>query len=305
MPDPFDFSTLVDEAPGTDSGRDDSSSPDAGAATNAPGGEPTDGGAPVTSEGAPPDGGELTSPVIPPTAAPVPSPPPPPPTAVAQPPAQQVIEPPAAPPVQLQPTAPPSPAQPPVQPQPPFDPAAFAAVRATERAKVKASIAGSFQLSQEQRDAWALEPEKVVPELMAEAQLQTYEMVFNTIYGLLPSLVGQHLQVHAAQASGEQEFFSKFPALKDADQSVLMQYGRAYRQANPQATREQFITAVGTMVSHALGKPLPGAAPAPPPPSAPVARPPVPLRGASVPAGGQPPTVSQPNIWTELAMLPD
>lgn len=304
MPDPFDFSTLVDEAPGTDSGRDDSSSLDAGATTNEPGGEPTDGGAPVTSEGAPPDGGEPTSPVTPPAAAPVPSPPSPPPAVVAQPPDQQVVEPPAAPPAQPQPPAPP-PVQPPAQPQPPFDPAAFAAARATERAKVKASIAGSFQLSQEQRDAWALEPEKVVPELIAEAQLQTYEMVFNTIYGLLPSLIGQHLQVHAAQASGEQEFFSKFPALKDADRSVLMQYGRAYRQANPQATREQFITAVGTMVSHALGKPLPGAAPAPPPPSAPVARPPVPLRGASVPAGGQPPTVNQPNIWTELVMSPD
>lgn len=173
--------------------------------------------------------------------------------------------------------------------------------RAAARTEAVKAIASKYQLTEEQREAWAIEPEKVVPQLVGELYADVFEAVFNTVYGMLPALMHAQQQAVKVQTEGEEAFYNEFPALRTADKAVVMQYAQAYKVANPRATRDQFIKAVGTMASAALGLPL-GQQPAPAPiPAQPVQRPPIPVRGASVPASGLP-QQQQKTIWEEMVV---
>lgn len=248
---------------------------------------------PAPTPPAAPEGQEPVAPPAPaavatPSAAPAPQasaviPPPTPPTAVpvaATPDMSQQPAPAPQPPQGQQPTA------------PPVD-------RMAARTEAVKAIASKYQLTEEQREAWAIEPEKVVPQLVGELYADVFEAVFNTVYGMLPALMHAQQQAVRVQSEGEEAFYNEFPALRNADKAVVIQYAQAYKVANPRATRDQFIKAVGTMASAALGLPVgQQAAPAPMPPS-PVQRPPIPVRGASAPASGLP-QQQQKTIWEEM-----
>ena len=268
------------------------------------GGEASGEGAPASPAAEPPVGevaGGATS-----TPPPTPEPPAPPPATPA------VVVPTAAAPVI--PTAPAAPAaavpqlvtpaaQPvaaPAAPAAPVDAKAQLEQRARARQATVDAIAARVTLTPEQKENWALEPEKVLPQMIAEAQVQTYEMAFQTIYGMLPRLIQEHLNMAKASQTAEEEFYGQFPALRSADPRFIGQYVTAIRTSNPRISREELIKMTGLTVSAALGVPMPGAAPTSSAPAHVPQAPPIPLRSASAPMGGPTATPAQPNIWAEL-----
>lgn len=110
------------------------------------------------------------------------------------------------------------------------------------------------------------EPELVLPKLAARVHLE----VLDAVMGQLGSRVGQAIQQFTVAKEREDkassEFFGAFPDLKEHKDAVL-RVGAMFRAANPKATKEQAVKAIGEFVRQSLGLQAP--APVAPPPSAP------------------------------------
>ncbi|HEX6824734.1 MAG TPA: hypothetical protein VF077_00345 [Nitrospiraceae bacterium] len=213
----------------------------------------------------------------------------PPPQAPAQvPPAQPAVAAPQAPQPQFVPAQPgqPVPQQPQITPQ---------EALLQQRENLVTEIAARYSMPDDVRNKFLMEPETVVPTMVARIYLDVFDAVYGTVVQQLPQLMGMREQQvnHARQT--EDKFFGRWPSLKDPQfYQDIMSIGRAFRQSNPQATPEQTIEYVGAMVSVARGVQLPNAAPAP----SPQYRPPVPVGpGAS---RSQAPANNPDNYWFDL-----
>jgi hypothetical protein len=153
------------------------------------------------------------------------------------------------------------------------------------------------------KEQFMMEPEKILPVFAARLYVDIYDAVFSSIAAQLPQMMGQREQVQQVQRNTENQFFTRWPTLKDPSlQGDIASVARTYRATNPQATLEQSIEAVGAMVSVIKGVPLPGQNPAQPSVS-PQSRPPLP---AGVGASRAPvPATPQQNLFADLFMSED
>lgn len=141
-----------------------------------------------------------------------------------------------------------------------------------------------YALSPELVEEIQAEPEKTIPKLMARVYLDTVEASTLAIMERLPQIItGQMQRVHEAEAA-ERDFYAAWPVLnKDTHGAAVMQLATAYRQLNPNVSKEDFIKFVGSQAVVALGltQAAAPAAPAAPAAAAPGAPPHRPLTGVA------------------------
>lgn len=218
---------------------------------------------------------------------------------MAQPQVQQPApsQPPAATPQVVTPPAPPQPVapQPTVQappPQPAQQPPRLTQEEVIQRRQALIDdIAGRYAISEEDKAALAVEPEKVLPKIAGRLYVDVYEAVLQASLSQLPQLINGYTQVQRVAQQHEQAFYSKWPALQKPEyEPTIRQIAATYRQMNPQASADDMMNAVGviSMVQLGLGTAPASAAPpaaAPPPAQVPVQQPPVVAQRPFTPAG--------------------
>lgn len=240
-----------------------------------------------------------------PTSAPQPSAPTDGQPAAAQPPAQPA-QPPAGQPPAGAPAQPPA-AQPAAQPpaaapaQPPQPSAEEQErVRQEQRTAYLAQLEKELAIPQEDQDALLAEPHTVLPKLAARVQLQAIEVAVGLIQQNMPAMVDAVLRQQKAASAAEEQFFSRWPKLKDAPngRQEVERLLTNYVKLNPQVPREQAINDVGLLAHASLRIPLdvPGAS-GEPSAAAPASAPPPPAQPGA--AGGQP-LSRQPTVWDKL-----
>lgn len=126
-----------------------------------------------------------------------------------------------------------------------------------QRQQYMESYAEKFKLSEEEIDELRTEPEKVLPKMLAKVHTETMEYVVNLMRHNLPQMVNQQLQVSKSNADVEEQFFGKFPELKNKKAvKTAERIARAYRQVNPDAPANEVIDQVGFMTWKQLGLPM-------------------------------------------------
>lgn len=113
-------------------------------------------------------------------------------------------------------------------------------------------IAQNFTISEEESTALLDEPAKVLPQLLARAQLQAFEQSFATVMQQVPQLVHRAVQQGKQDEEIIRRFYQRWPKLKAHARDVL-RVTQAYRATNPQAQVDQAIEEIGSM-SHVLLK---------------------------------------------------
>lgn len=183
-------------------------------------------------------------PVAQPAAAPAQS-------AAPQPPAQPAASTPAQPEA-VQPAPQPQPAAPQETPD------QLAAKRAEHRAQAVAKIQESYALNEEDAAKLVVEPEKIIPRLLANAHAQILDNVWAMMQNALPTMI-QHTQRQTEQsAKSVGQFFDAWPELNNPQyKPTIARVLQGYRASNPQATTEDVIREGGVMALVALRLPLP------------------------------------------------
>jgi len=113
-----------------------------------------------------------------------------------------------------------------------------------------------FALDEETVETLRIEPEKALPKLAAQVYFDAVTQAVTAVYQQLPAAIDAHMGTRQVSSESEVAFFDEWPALKGADQGAIVRIGQAYRQANPQASAEDFIRDVGASAHVALGLPL-------------------------------------------------
>lgn len=246
-----------------------------------------------------------------PVAAPVPQPTP----SQVTPPAQPVATPPAAPqqPAQAQP-----PAQP--QAQPVQQPPAPTMTREQEIQEIQArreslqnDIAQRYGLSEQDKEQWLTEPEKVVPRMAARLYVDVFDSVFQAVFAQVPQLMMQFMEQRDASRGREESFYKRWPMLSKPEyKPTINRLVGMYRQFNPQVPFEQMLEDVGVQALTALKIPLDQLQPAAQAPAAPAAAAPAPVPAVrhgyqpAAPGGVAPvPTQQKSTVWDELLTVRD
>lgn len=218
-----------------------------------------------------------------------------------QPPASSTTPPPAAPPVETPPPAPPV-APPPAPPQPSAE--EIAAGQEQLRKNITAELEKRYAsvISEDDARELALNPEKVMPKLMAQAVMDAVNSMQIVLQQQLPKTIEETTRQSTVKQQAAAAFFKDNADLaKPEYRTALDQATQMFRATHPNATREEAIKGVAKIARVALGLPDPAASPTPPQTKAPSTRPaafvPVAAGGSSRPgpSGGRPKTV-----WDDL-----
>lgn len=178
-----------------------------------------------------------------------------------------------------------------------------------QRGQLIDAIAQRYTFNEDQIAAVQTEPEKVLPRMAAQIQVETFENVLNVVMAQVPLLIAAERQRTSQAEQYNNQFYGRWPALRDQRFNArLQEVALAYRQANPRATPEQAIESIGAMVHVMEGIPVqpPASAAAPAavaPQQIPASsmRPPAP---AGVGASARPAAVpANPNIFEELSLF--
>jgi hypothetical protein len=204
---------------------------------------------------------------------------------------EPITAPPVAPPSPPKPA--PAPATTPTAPIEPSAPKALTREQIEElRNNTIGEIAKSYIISDADADLLTTEPNKVLPQLIARLQVETFENIYRAIINEVPRIVLNVAQQARAADSFSNRFLSAWPNLaKQEYLPKVQQYLQLYHQMNPRATEEDLIKEAGAQVSFMLKVPPPIPTPVA---SAPPVRPPVPAlpgaaaRTAPVPATANP-----------------
>lgn len=247
-----------------------------------------------------------SAPATPPTAPAAPAAPP---AQVAQPPAPvaaaPAAQPPAQPAAQPQAAAPLPAAQPaPAAPAAPAGPDPFQVYQTWRQQGIDTLAKTDFALSEKDREAYEDDPAGFLPVLAARHYMTTVENCVAAVQQMVPHLITQVLEQNKIVEKNNEEFFGKYPLLKDHHAQVL-EIGRQWRGLNPKASKDDFVKYVGPLAHQMLGIAMAAAAPAqqaprtiPLPPHTP---------GASNGAAPRAPAASaQPtNIFEAMYMAPE
>jgi hypothetical protein len=194
----------------------------------------------------------------PPAPEPTPEPEPPAPAAPAEPTA------PAAAPAQGEPGTQPSgqPTGQPAQSSPPFsldEPGKIAEALAQGEEQLVAHLAANdFKLSEKDLEALAEDAPSHIPTLLGRVYLKSQVNLMRQMENVVPRLIQKQVQVMRRSMEAENAFYSAWPGLDRVKHApILQKYASLYRQANPQATREQMINDLGPIIAQAAGVPNP------------------------------------------------
>lgn len=173
------------------------------------------------------------------------------PAAPAQPEAAAAV-PPVTPPVTAEVPQQPATVQAPEPAQPQQTQQERDAAIAQARQAWRGQLAQQYQLSEEQATGLLTDPGKVLPEIAADLHVSVLENTMQALRQILPDMIVQQQRQTVSLEEGQRAFYEAWPELKGKE-AVVMQMGAIWRQANPQATREEFIKQVGPLAWNAAG----------------------------------------------------
>lgn len=161
-----------------------------------------------------------------------------------------------------------------------------------------------FTLTPEEMQAAATDLNAVMPKIAARvyymASVNAIKQIQRAL-GNLPQMIDQYHRVRTGNEEAIGRFYKMWPGLDKAKHGeMVLSTAKAYRQANPNMTEDQFFRTVGQVVAAHFGLPLTSggaATPAPaagaPPGSTVVATAPVPQAFVPVSPGATPVQVPQ------------
>ncbi len=152
------------------------------------------------------------------------------------------------------PTEPAKPVEPVAEPalatEPAFDPQKYLA----NRAQVIQGLASAYSLSEEQTAALAVEPEKILPQLAAEIQLNTFEAILTAVTQMLPKQFESYARTRQATEAQRKAFFTEWPELNKPEYGPrITSIADAFMRANPKATPKEQRQGIGAMAMYMLG----------------------------------------------------
>lgn len=151
-------------------------------------------------------------------------------------------------------------------------------------------MANSYKLSQEEAEALENDVVGTLPKLFARVHLNASVAALHNMKQLIPTMIRQAITADRTKRDNLESFYKAWPQLDRANPAhmeAVAQLGGAYRRANPTASREAAIKAIGTLALHHLGLPL-QSAPGAPNGRTVSQRPFVPAQGGGAPAPAAP-----------------
>ena len=148
-----------------------------------------------------------------------------------------------------------------------------------------------FALSKEDAEGLETNPVEMIPKLMGRIYVSSLQAATNLIKNFVPEMVqsgvGTQQQRAAKAADALNEFYASNPHLNAQTHGAAVdKWARAFRAANPQASRSEAIAFVGRAVSAEFGGSLPAQRAAPFAPARPGARAPMVPQGSHDPYAG-------------------
>jgi hypothetical protein len=123
------------------------------------------------------------------------------------------------------------------------------------RSALEAQLASQIKFTEEEMGEFHEAPEKFLPKLVAKIQLDMVENTFGVMAQQIPVAVSGVMALEKQNVKYEDAFYNRWPQLKKGDpqhESVIMQIGRAYVQANPKADLQTRMTHIGAQAVVAL-----------------------------------------------------
>ena len=122
------------------------------------------------------------------------------------------------------------------------------------------ALSKQYVLSEEQADLLVTDPNKVVPQLLAQMHMNVLSHALRIVQESLPQQFTQHTERALAEQKLNDQFSVAFPDLSLADKEVNQAVTQAValvKTQMPKATMEEKIQRVGTITRALLGKPAP------------------------------------------------
>jgi hypothetical protein len=158
-------------------------------------------------------------------------------------------------------------------------------------------MAKRYVPSKGEAEALLVEPEKVLPMLLARAHMDAIDAAIAAISAAVPQMVLQVTARQQHETETERAFFTRWPQLNKPElHERIAQTAQVFRSINPKATGQEAIDAVGAQVCYLSGIPI-EAKPATPPPPADRSKPPVPT---GVGASGGPAQQKSGDFWRDF-----
>lgn len=136
------------------------------------------------------------------------------------------------------------------------------------------------------------EPELVLPQLAANLHMNVMDAVMATLPQRVMQMIQQHTESARVESEAENTFFTAWPELRDQKAAVL-QVGKMFRAANPNAPADEAVKKIGEIVMASLGRTRAVVQQQTPPP--PTQQPFVPASGSGA---GAPP--QQQSVWDAM-----
>lgn len=112
----------------------------------------------------------------------------------------------------------------------------------------------TYAISNEDMDAFLSGDASKVSQALARVHVNSVNSVMRCVSQYMPMWVGNMINVHRAAQEAEDGFWSANPGLNKAQHGAYAKSAAtAFRQMNPQATREDMYRMVGAMVAAAAG----------------------------------------------------
>ena len=124
------------------------------------------------------------------------------------------------------------------------------------------ALSKQYVLSEEQADLLVTDPNKVVPQLLAQMHMNVLSHALRMVQESLPQQFTQHTERALAEQKLNDQFSAAFPDLSLSDKEVNQAVTQAValvKTQMPKATMEEKIQRVGALTRVLLGKPAPTA----------------------------------------------
>lgn len=170
---------------------------------------------------------------------------------------------PAVSPVAAEPPVQPQAPQPAVQQPEPAQPAEAPVDMKALRAQYETELTAYYAMDAQTAERLQTEPELVLPQLAARVHLEVLDAVLAQLPHRVNAMIQQRQTAQTRETEAEDSFFGAFPDLREHKDAVL-RVGQMYRAANPKATKDEAVKAIGEFVRQSLGltAPVPTAPPA-------------------------------------------
>jgi hypothetical protein len=124
-----------------------------------------------------------------------------------------------------------------------------------------------FALSKEESEILETDAASLIPVLMGKVYSQALQATTNLIKNFVPNMINEGVATTTARSAKAQEALSEFysanPHLNASQHGAMVdKWARAFRAANPSASRADAIKFVGNAVNAELGTTAPPGAPA-------------------------------------------